>query len=334
MTGYGALLLGKAIELLPNEHTSLKLNYILSEGADREPGGKTGVGASEGAKESETDNKLSIRATLHLLYQESGLHKWAGVSPETRDWKMISSGLRMAAVKKDTKGFDLAKLLFVPESFGHETEKSGIAGAMAKLASRHKSKQKPLLLLVAEYKDIRNYDDHASVPQYPFLMEEDGAEDFAFSKNFKMHPGTFSTIYKDEINLLRVHKGYHLMAIATFNFGEDSLVTLNKAAVMLVNENWLPCQDEHEKRIIDELTATNRRFEVTLRFNQRLDFARPFLTIKDAETPTLCYIVPAGAKQEYWDQRKKQILDSSYGIWEWDPSSDKGYPPFPISIEQ
>lgn len=346
MTPYGALQRGEAVLTLSSGHIRLRLDFSLAEGGEREkPGGNIDGGEHHEPEQGEGDSntkKLTIRAALHYLWHEADLDKWDRGCAGIRDWAMISGSLRMAANEKHTGSGPLGQLLFVPEVLGMETELPGIAGARAKIASRKKIDDKltPLLLLIAEYKDIKHYDQYShtftteDVPEYPFLMEDENEHPWSyFSKNFRMAADIFSTTFKDELDLLREHKNCHLITIATFSFS-DRLVALKKAAVMLVNENWLPFQNVNEKRIIDELTAKNRLFDIVLRFNQHINSTRPFIILKDAAPrPTALYIVPERPKEDYKEEREKQAELGNYAVWEWNPSIDADYPPLPMSQE-
>ena len=326
MTGYGAVL-GSAIQEGTDGLTTLKLDYSLSEGGGRAPS----VGGVDSEKsEIEADSKkLTMRATLHYLWTQAELHKWAPGFAGKRNWVMVSSRIHAAIQKKTTKGFLLSDVLFVPEAFKAEAKNEIAARRLAKLSkiASGDSGKKRLMLLIAEFKEIQHtpYGHNfvaKHMPDFPFLMEE-------------KFLGDFSKTFKSELEMLRSNANCHLMTIATFSFSDMGVASLKKMGVMLVNENWLPFEDSYEKQIIDALSAKGRRFEIILRFNQRFDRPRPSIILKDAAPKiTALYIIPKGVNEEYYGQRLEQASNCKYLDWSWEPALGDPYSPLPISMEE
>jgi hypothetical protein len=63
------------------------------------------------------DNKLSLRATLHYLWEQAGFNKWYPAMSHKRNGSVIRKYLLEAANNKTTKGSSLDSILFIPENF-------------------------------------------------------------------------------------------------------------------------------------------------------------------------------------------------------------------------
>jgi hypothetical protein len=274
------------------------------------------------------EEKLTLGGTLRYLWRMAKLHVWPPEVAGTRNWKTIENGIWLAAEDSQVKRLNLGKILFVPEMFG-EDEKGELnmrrQAQLGEMASRDLGKERTsLMFLVAEYEAIVvTPNGHnlivKQMPGFSFQMQ-DGLLD------------QFNQAFANELLTVRHNpENVHLMIIALFKFNPGASPTLTKMDCMLVNENWLPFENDNDKQIIDELTTTNRRFHMPL----RSDCPRPNIILTDAvPSQTALYIIPAGVKKEYYAQRTMQAAESRYLDWYWEPANSKEHRPFPISRDE
>jgi len=324
MTGYGAVM-GSAIQEGPDGVTTLKLDFSLTEGGGRAP---AATGESEKTEVASDGRKLSLRATLHYLWQQAELNQWAPGFAGKRNWWTVWNRIHAAVRDKATKGFPLAEILYVPEPFRVEAKDEIAArrlAALSKIASGESGKRR-LMLLLAEFKELQHtqYGHNLiarHMPDFPLLMDESILR-------------RFSKAFHGELEMLRAHPNFHLMTIGTLSFSELGIASLKRLDVMMADENWLPFEDMYEKRIIDALTAGRRRFDKVLRFNTPASYPQPAFVLRDAAPKTTAlYIVRPDADEAYYRHHDEQAEKSKYLTWRWDLAQDS-IPPLPISMEE
>jgi len=128
LSGFGDLV-GRAIqEDIDAGVTVLKLGFSLS---------RTGRRPAPAAVTREADSvkadasKLSLKATLHYLWEEAGFNRWSDRMTGKRNWFVIRRHLLHAADNKTAKGAPLSDVLYIPEVFSAERK--------TELAQRHLS---------------------------------------------------------------------------------------------------------------------------------------------------------------------------------------------------
>jgi len=324
MTGYGAVL-GSAIQEGQDGVTTLKLDFSLTEGGGHTP---ASVGDSERTEVVSDGRKLSLRATLHYLWQQAELNQWAPGFAGKRNWWTVWNRIHAAVRDKATKGFPLAEILYVPEPFRVEAKDEIAArrlAALSKITSGEQGKRR-LMLLLAELKELQRtqygYNLIARhMPDFPLLMDESILR-------------RFSKAFHGELEMLRAHPNFHLMTIGTFSFSELGIASLKRLDVMMADENWLPFEDMYEKRIIDALTAGRRRFDKVLRYNTPANYPQPAFILRDAAPkPAALYIVRPDADEAYYRHLEEQAGRSKYLTWRWELSQN-AIPPLPVSTDE
>jgi hypothetical protein len=168
------------------------------------------------------------------------LHKWAPEFAGTRKWEMIASDLRSAM--KTWHGRDI---LTVSEFMEGEKSES----TMPKRSARS---SECTLLLIAKYKSICRKIILTEITDHPAYHLDDKFQesiDQEFAKELRF-------FRQDPENV-------HLVIMGEFSFNLE-LETSKPPNLggMLVNENWLPFENEFDKQIVDELTAANRHLTV------------------------------------------------------------------------
>src|SRR5215210_4334890 len=127
LSGFGDVV-GRAIqEDVDAGITFLRLGFSLSR-----TGRKPAPAASrEGDSVKADAAKLSLKATLHYLWEEAGFNRWSDRMSGKRNWFVIRRHLLQAADGKTAKGAPLADVLYIPEVFSAERK--------TELAQRHLS---------------------------------------------------------------------------------------------------------------------------------------------------------------------------------------------------
>lgn len=309
LSGLGQVM-GSAIQEDPDEGTTaLKFNFSLSKGASRSA-------PAPSDKESDsvkTDgNKLTLRGTLHYLWEEAGFNRWAPTMAGKRSWYVIRKYLMEAASDKTAKGASLADILYVPESFStekkHEITQRRMA-RMMRIAAPEKGARR-LMLAIGEVKEV-------SPSRYGHKIVLKHLPDFHFMMNDDIHKRLHKR-FETELALWDALEGSHLMMIATFSIGATGVASLEEAALMSVTENWIPFESTFEKMVLDTLSQQGRRFVKGMRYN--LPSTRPLATavLSDTEPePTALYVLPPGASDEYEAATNALIEESKLASWVW-----------------
>lgn len=324
LSGLGQVI-GSAIQENPDEGTTtLKFDFALSKGASRSaptPSGKE----TDSVK---TDgNKLTLRGTLHYLWEEAGFNRWAPPMAGKRSWYVIRKYLLQAAEDKTAKGASLAGMLYIPESFNAE-KKNEITqrrlAQMMRIATPEKGTRR-LMLVVGEVKELaQSRYGHKIVlkhlPDCHFMMNDDIYK--RLLKRFEVELGLWDAL-----------EGTHLLMIGTFGIGATGVASLEEIALMCVTENWIPFESTFEKMALDALTQQNRRFLKGMRYN--LSSARPLACAVASDTepePTAMYVVPPGASEDYVAAVDELIAESKLPSWKW-VAGEAPMPPLPALPE-
>jgi hypothetical protein len=154
LSGLGEVL-GSAIQEHVEEGiTDLKLAFSLT----RRPWRAAPIPADGEPDSVTTDGKrLTLRGTLHYLWEQAGFHKWSPAMSGKRNWYVIRKFLLQAAQAKFAKGQALNDLLYIPEPFSLEHKDEIVqrrTALMAKLAAAAKNRSHSLMMLIAEVKEI------------------------------------------------------------------------------------------------------------------------------------------------------------------------------------
>jgi len=309
LSGLGQVI-GSAIQENPDEGTtSLKFDFSLSKGASRSaptPSGKE-------ADSVKTDgNKLTLRGTLHYLWEEAGFNRWAPTMAGKRSWYVIRKYLMQAAEDKIAKGASLSSILYLPESFNAEKKNEITQRRMAqmmRIATPEKGTRR-LMLAVGEVKEVAQ-------SRYGHKIVLKHLPDCHFMMNDDIHKRLLKR-FEVELGLWDALEGTHLMMIGTFSIGATGVASLEEVALMSVTENWIPFESTFEKMVLDALTQQNRRFMKGMRYN--LPSTRPLACAVASDTepqPTAMYVVPPGASEDYTAAVESLIEESKLASWTW-----------------
>ena len=290
LSGFGDVV-GRAIQEDADAGvTVLRLGFSLS---------RTGRKPAPAADDREGDSvkadasKLSLKATLHYLWEEAGFNRWSERMTGKRNWFIIRKHLLQAADEQDRQG---------RAALGGALHPGSILGrAQTELAQRHLSAvsriratsagPRRLMLLIGEVKEFAaSRTGHKLVvkhlPDHPFLLSED------------LHR-RMTARFEREITLWDAVAGAHLIVIATFGVAPNGVTAVEELALMVVTETWIPIEHIYDANLVSALTEHRRRFIKALRYN--LPPSRPLaaaVLLDTLPSPVALYVVPPGAEPE------------------------------------
>jgi hypothetical protein len=276
--------------------TTLKFDFALTK-----TGSRSAPVKGEGEHDSvRTDGKkLTLRSTLHYLYEEAGFTRWSPAMAGKRSWWVIRKYLLEAAADKKAKGLALTDMLYIPESFVAD-RKDEIAlrrHAQFRAIMPSGGSTRRLMLLIGELKDIgdarfgkKMVIKHAA--DCPFILSED------IYKRFLKRFG-------NDLTICDGNEAAHLLVIATFSVNSSGTAIIEEASTMLVDSNWIPFENVDERLLIDQLIKQKRKFVKGLRYNLPSNKVLACAVLNDTVEPVAIYILPYGAD----DQLKKEIVE-------------------------
>ncbi|HEV7324896.1 MAG TPA: DUF1173 domain-containing protein [Bosea sp. (in: a-proteobacteria)] len=322
LSGLGPLM-GSAIRLDPESGmAALRLEFSLT---------RTGVRAAPAPGAAETTSvksearRLSLRALLHLLWNEAGLTKWTSAWAGRRHWWNIRWHLVEAAKTMLVKGAPLSEVLLVPEPFRAE-QKDAIEQRRATALSviqQQKSGPRKLMVLVGEVKEFQAArGGHRLVvkhlPGFPFLLDER-----AWVR--------VQARFEAELALWAANDTSHLIAVATFGLNVAGLAIVEEIALMVVAENWIPYESAQELRLVEALAKTREQSIKGLRFASPVD--QPIvaaLLLQHRPRPLALFVVPASGDDAYRDALDEMISSRpEMDSWVWHTGSGE-MPALPV----
>lgn len=288
--------------------TTLRLDFSLSKTGTRAAPAPSGVIADTVRTDG---SKLTLRGTLHYLWDEAGLNRWYPSHAGKRNWAGVRKHLLRAAAGKVSKGEPLGRSMYVPEPFSID-DAAAIAqrriAHMAELTTTAKTRR--LMIAIGEVKELAEshygYKIVAKhVPDFPFMLAEDVHR--RLQKRFA-----------NELALWDSIEHSHLMFIATFGLSPTGVANVDAIAVMVVSSNWIPFEHAYDLMLLDALTAQRRRFVKGLRYNLADNKPLACAVLTDVEpSPIALYVQPPGAEEA--DEEALTVLteQSEMPSWIW-----------------
>src|SRR4051794_11072566 len=308
LSGFGEVV-GRAIQEDADAGvTVLRLGFSLSR-TGRKPA--PAAAPREGDSVNANASKLSLKATLHYLWEEAGFNRWSDRMTGKRNWFIIRKHLLHAAENKTAKGAPLSDVLYIPEVFSAE-RKMELAqrhlSAISRIAATTAGPRR-LMLLIGEVKEFAAArHGHKLVvkhlPEHSFLLSED------------LHR-RMTARFEREITLLDVVPRAHLIVIATFGVAPGGVTAVEELALMVVTETWIPIEHIHDANLVNALIEQRRRFIKALRYN--LPASRPLAAAVLSDTvpsPVALYVVPP-ADPEGLRALESLVVQSPLPAWVW-----------------
>lgn len=303
---------GSAIRPSPDDgETVLSLDFALTKGRSRAPADLSEV-EHESVRNDGT--KLTLRALLHYLYDQSGLTRWSPGMKGKRNWFIVRRELLLAAHDKKTKGAYLPELMYIPETFYLDKADDIKRRQFASLSMLSGSPSKRMIVL-GEIKAIeparfgyKLYLKHA--PNLPLVMNEELHK--RINKVFSAHMALWSQVETS-----------HLMMIGTISLSPEGIYGMETLCLMNVNEHWIPFESLYDLQLLDALHSTDRRFSKGLRYNLSSDNALACAVLQDAESmPVALFVVPEGVDDAYDAVGSVMQEQAQMGVWMWHTGRD------------
>lgn len=320
LSGLGQLL-GNAIDENADEGvTTLKLGFSLTKVP-----GKTApcVGMAEKDSVKSDGNKLTLRGTLHYLWEQAGFNRWSPAMEGKRSWAVIRKYLLLAAENKIAKAGALAERLYIPEPFSAD-KKSEIAyrraARLAKAAAPAKETLQ-LMIVIGEVAEIGK-------ARFGFKIRFKHVPDCDFMMNEELHK-RLQNRFASELSLWNSNadNGAHLMAIATVGIGSTGVPSFEEIALMVVSGSWVPFENQFDLVLLGMLSEKKRRYVKGLRYNLTSTTPLAAAVLSDTDPlPTALYVLPPGASGAYLEEISQLVDASKLPSIKWSPDSGE----FPI----
>lgn len=323
LSGLGQVL-GSAIEENVDDGiTALKLGFSLSKGGSRPTPTPS---ATEADSVKSEGNKLTLRGTLHYLWEQAGFNRWVPGMADRRSWFVLRKYLLRAATDKRAKGQDLSEILYIPEQWRPD-EKDAIAERrhvqFSKIAGASKVGRR-LNLVIAEVKEI-------GPGRYGHRIVFKHAADAAFMLAEDIHK-RMQKRFAAELGLWDSGQDVHLVLVGTFSVNATGVASIEELALMTVDLNWIPVESMADKMLVAKLIDRDRRFVKGLRYNLPSTTPLASAVLNDTEPKaTALYIVPHGAEDEYAAATQTLIRDSALDSWVWQ-AGEQEMPPLPAAV--
>lgn len=302
--------------------TELKLDFSLSKMGSRKA---PTAGAGEEDTVRTDGKKLTLRGTLHYLWEQAGFNRWIPQMEGKRNWGVVRRHVLNALANKEAKGGPLAASVYIPEPF-HPDKKAEIAARrsakLAPLMTGGKGGTKKLMLLIAEVKDI-------SEARYGFKIVVKHLPEYHFMLNADIHARLFKR-FGTELGMFRENAGGHLIIVATFGVGATGYASIEEASLMMTSPEWIPIENGWDGMLVHELVEQKRGFLKGLRYNLGSD--RPLASIVTSDTmpkPVAMYLIPDGAEDTYMAGLRDLVNTSTLASWFWTPGPQASVPALP-----
>jgi hypothetical protein len=293
--------------------TTLRLGFSLSKRQVAGPRKDLPRSTSSGTDQVRSDGaRLSLRALLHYLWREAGLHRWVPAMAGKRSWYVVRRHLLKAAEGNFVSGRRLADMLYIPEPFVLEEKDAITARRLAQFERlRHvRGADGTLFIIVGEVKEIgeARYGKRIvfkHLPDCPFMLRSDIAQ-------------RLERKFMQERELWNVFSDLHLVACGTVSIGQSGIPAIEELTLMLANAQWLPLENSYEKIVVERLVAHSRKFEKCLRFNLAADKALATVVLADTPEPVVVFVAPP----ESADSTDRAVADlraeCQYQLVVWD----------------
>jgi hypothetical protein len=321
LSGLGEVMGGAIQTNLADGLTTLKFDFALSKTAGRAAPTPSGT-ESDSVK---TDGKkLTLRGTLHYLWDEAGLTRWSPAMEGKRSWYVVRKAILEGALDKVAKGAKMGDLIYIPESFNLE-KKDEITRRRLNVfnqLSQASGASRRLMLVVGEVKEMGDARFGKKmvikhVPDAHFMMNDD-----LYKRLLKR--------FDNELQLWAGNTNSHLLVIGTFGVSGAGVPSLEEASLVLTNDSWIPYESVDESMLIDMLIQQKRRFSKGLRYNLASTAPLATAVLNDAAEPTAMYIRPFGATDQYLKELNELQESSNLVSWQWSTSDDIPALPAPV----
>lgn len=321
-TGLGQVL-GSAISEDPATGiTTLKLDFPLT----RIPGraAMPPAGAS-GDSVATHGTRLSLRGLLHYLWDQAELTRWHPGFAGKRTWATVRRHLLRAAEHKMARGDALPARLHVPEPFTPDDRDAINARRIAQWRHAVAAPGKPqqLMIVIGEVKEIvpARYGYKAIIKHMP---------DQAFALDEALYR-RLGRRFEPALALWGATEDIRMMMIATFGIAASGIPSIVELCLMPVTRQWLPVEDEFERRLIERLVSDGRSFVKGLRYNMDSADVVASATLTDGGGDAPALFIERLRTPD--DRARRDVISDALPGWRWDPSIED-FPSFPAPTQQ
>lgn len=273
-SGIGKLL-GGAIDEDPNTgEVSLALGFSLKRSPRLMEQAKKIIEKKNAAEIHEppaiqTNSKLSLRATLHYIWEGAKLNQWRPAMVHGRSWRDVHRVLKDTTRHLSSKGHVLANRMYIPEPFvadDKEAIRMRRRAFFQTVASNKPARE--LLMFLFEVKSIEVVDGGYAVtakhvPDDQFFMSEDTYKVLRIR-----YENEFSMLSRESLRKATPDDPpNHLMAFGIFSVMESGIATIEDAVLMMVTSYWIPISDATEELCVKYAQAKKRFFSKPLSYN-------------------------------------------------------------------
>lgn len=323
LSGKGTLQGSAITDDAENGGTTLKVAFSLTRRPNR--GAIAQTGAVSDTVKSDA-HKLTIRSTLHYLWDEAGFNRWSPRMEGKRSWAVLRRHLLAAAEDVKVKGQPLGEFLYIPEPWSKEQaddikarRQQHIARIVPTTGGTH-----ALMLYIGECKGIEQ-------TPFGFKMIVKNAPDFPvhFSKDVRERIGKRFAM---ELGLKESLDGAHLVFIGTFSLDLARSAQLDEVSFILCTKEWLPVETPDEVDLVGALVGQQRHFIKGLRYNVARDAPLASAVLLDSlAQATALYIVPAAASEAFRAGIEELQNHSALPSWTWNAGTNAKIPALPAA---
>jgi len=315
LSGLGQLM-GTAIDEDTEQGTiTLRFGFSLTKTL-RKNAPSAGTTEKDGVKPG--GDRLTLRGTLHYLWEQAGFNRWSPAMEGKRSWAVIRKYLLLAAENKIAKGGALTERLYIPETFSADRKAEIAQRRMSCLAraSAPAKETRQLMIVMGEIAEIGK-------SRFGFRVRFRHVPDCDFMMSPDLH-ARLQKRFATEIGLWDANSanGVHLIAIATVGTDQTGVPVFEEIALMAVSPDWVPFETQFELMLLTTLRERKRRYVKGLRYN--LPSTSPLATLVLSDTglrPTALYVVPFGAPGDYLGKMNELLENSRLASWKWEPGT-------------
>lgn len=317
--------LGAAIEEKENQPIEVKLGFALSRFAGR-PGPM--VGDPSERPPGEVDSKVpkcSLRALVHLLWEEAGLNRWYPRMKGKRWQGTLRKYLMQHAQRVRTKGVSLAERLYVPEAFKVQDKEAIAERRRQHLAFLHSPEDNVVFkmgVVVGEFNGV----EPAAVGMKVFVKHAPDAPLHIDSRSWDRVRRSYGAVM-DAVDADVSHKPRVVMA-AVIYAAQEGYYQIESMTMMLVSDQWIPVDGVYEIPLIEQLIESDRIFIKPLRYDAKSAAKFPNVLLLDAgDEPVHMHVINPMADEKTKRAKELQVQQRGAQAWEWDRM--KAMPPLP-----
>jgi hypothetical protein len=188
-------------------------------------------------------DKFTLRALLHLLFDESGLSRWSPNMEGKRSWHVVRRELLRAAGDIMVRRRPLLDVLYIPETF--DNNRAAAIGDERAKRLRRLWTPGARIIFIGEWKfadavpgGLRVTFKH--MPDAPMFMEHGLVEKLRTNNQDALRCLTKGSV-----------EGARLLLIATISRAPDVGLQIESASAICVTKEWLPVSDVDDCRVVE-----------------------------------------------------------------------------------